>query len=145
MSQCQQNQRPQSCPQTLRSDQHSSSCGKSAPKGPSCGKSKPCPVEIENRLNVYSNTTQQLVSDHIFNLQTSNSLIWIFIQEKQLREMETDVKNMQNEIVAVQTERECLELHRKMLYCVPPTPPCAPSPCPPKVNIVLFNYYRLGI
>ncbi|KAJ8943933.1 hypothetical protein NQ314_009597 [Rhamnusium bicolor] len=47
--------------------------------------------------------------------------------------MEVEVRTMQQELIAVQKEREHLEHHRKMM-CVPPPcapPPCYPSPCPP--------------
>lgn len=69
-----------------------------------CGKGRPCPAEMEQRLQEYSDTTQQL--------------------EKQLGDMECEVRNMQNELVSVQKERMHLEQHRRML-CQPPAP-CAP-------------------
>lgn len=60
------------------------------------------------------------------------------LQEKQLGDMEMEVKFMQKELIAVQKEREHLEHHRKMLCPPPPClippcmmPPCAPHPCMP--------------
>jgi septal ring factor EnvC (AmiA/AmiB activator) len=46
--------------------------------------------------------------------------------------MENDVKSMQTELTAVQTEREHLEQHKKVIICPPLCHPypCAP-PCPP--------------
>ncbi|KAJ8924761.1 hypothetical protein NQ315_000914 [Exocentrus adspersus] len=74
-----------------------------------CGKGKGiCPADIEARLEQYSENTQCL--------------------EKQLGDMEAEVRTMQEELIAVQREREHLEHHRKLL-CVPP--PCAPAPCYP--------------
>ncbi|KAK9872258.1 hypothetical protein WA026_017059 [Henosepilachna vigintioctopunctata] len=50
----------------------------------------------------------------------------IYQLEKQLTDMESDVKYLQGEICAVQSEREHLEKHRKMMCktrpCVPPYP-----------------------
>ncbi|KYB28655.1 outer dense fiber protein 2 [Tribolium castaneum] len=83
------------------------------PKKMPCGKGRgPCPADIEHRLNEYSETTK--------------------ILEKQLCDMENDVKTMQSELTAVQTEREHLEQHKKIIICPPPMcHPCAPPPCPP--------------
>ncbi|XP_044269429.1 outer dense fiber protein 2 [Tribolium madens] len=84
------------------------------PRRMPCGKGKgPCPADIEHRLNEYSETTK--------------------ILEKQLCDMESDVKTMQNELTAVQAEREHLEQHKKIIICPPPIchPPCVPPPCPP--------------
>ncbi|ENN77056.1 hypothetical protein YQE_06391, partial [Dendroctonus ponderosae] len=47
--------------------------------------------------------------------------------EKQLVDVEQDVKIIQQELLEVQKEREHLEHHRKMLAL---SPPCHPSPCP---------------
>ncbi|KAK5642962.1 hypothetical protein RI129_009129 [Pyrocoelia pectoralis] len=83
-----------------------------------CGKNKgPCPADIESRLQEYSDTTQQL--------------------EKQLCQMECEVRNMQSELVAVQKERQHLEQHRRMLTTPPPCtpPPCGPPCMPPPCNI----------
>ncbi|XP_031349099.1 outer dense fiber protein 2-like isoform X2 [Photinus pyralis] len=83
-----------------------------------CGRNKgPCPADIESRLQEYSDTTQQL--------------------EKQLCQMECEVRNMQSELVAVQKERQHLEQHRKMITSAPP---CLPPPCgmpcmPPPCNM----------
>ncbi|KAF5278926.1 hypothetical protein FQR65_LT15485 [Abscondita terminalis] len=82
-----------------------------------CGKNKgPCPADVESRLQEYSDTTQQL--------------------EKQLCQMECEVRCMKNELIAVQKERQHLEQHRRMLQCPPPPsscppPPCGPPPCAP--------------
>ncbi|CAG9821810.1 unnamed protein product, partial [Phaedon cochleariae] len=80
-----------------------------------CGKSKGiCPADIEYRLQEYSENTEHL--------------------EKQLGDMESEVKAMQKELIGVQKEREHLEHHRKMLCRPPPclSPhPCMPSPCMP--------------
>ncbi|ERL92136.1 hypothetical protein D910_09456, partial [Dendroctonus ponderosae] len=48
-------------------------------------------------------------------------------EEKQLVDVEQDVKIIQQELLEVQKEREHLEHHRKMLAL---SPPCHPSPCP---------------
>ncbi|KAK4877754.1 hypothetical protein RN001_010260 [Aquatica leii] len=82
-----------------------------------CGKNKgPCPADVETRLQEYSDTTQQL--------------------EKQLCQMESEVRCMKNELIAVQTERQHLEQHRRMLQC-PPTPPPCMSPCAPPPCIAM--------
>nr|XP_023016569.1 outer dense fiber protein 2 isoform X1 [Leptinotarsa decemlineata] len=104
-------------------------CGhiKSRPSSPNqkqkmpCGKGRGvCPADVEARLQEYSENTQNL--------------------EKQLGDMEAEVKGMHQELLAVQKEREHLEHHRKML-CQPPPPcpmtpclphPCMPAPCEPK-------------
>ncbi|RZC31876.1 outer dense fiber protein 2-like [Asbolus verrucosus] len=63
-----------------------------------------------------------------------------FFQEKQLCDMESDVKAMQTELTAVQAEREHLEQHKKIIICPPmciphspcaPCTPCTPPPCSP--------------
>ncbi|CAG9828882.1 unnamed protein product [Diabrotica balteata] len=87
---------------------------KDQPTGMSCGKGRGiCPTEIENRLQEYSENTQFL--------------------EQQLYDMEAEVKEMHQELVAVQKEREHLEQHRKMLCSPPPCslPTCPPTPCSP--------------
>lgn len=60
----------------------------------------------------------------------SNCVTMYILQEKQLCDMENDVKCMQSELTAVQAEREHLEQHKKILVCPPIYPPCVP-PCPP--------------
>ncbi|XP_056635139.1 uncharacterized protein LOC130444134 [Diorhabda sublineata] len=82
--------------------------------GMPCGKGRGiCPAEIESRLQEYSENTQFL--------------------EKQLYDMESEVKEMHQELLAVQKEREHLEHHKKMLCAMPPCgySPCPVSPCPP--------------
>ncbi|KAG5892911.1 hypothetical protein JTB14_006226 [Gonioctena quinquepunctata] len=81
-----------------------------------CGKGKGvCPADIEHRLQEYSDNTQNL--------------------ERQLGDMEAEVKGMHQELLAVQKEREHLEHHRKQLCKPPPSiplcamPPCVPHPC----------------
>lgn len=86
-----------------------------------CGKGRPCPAEMEQRLQEYSDTTQQL--------------------EKQLGDMECEVRNMQNELVSVQKERMHLEQHRRML-CQPPCQPTCTAPCPP---VCFFMYRKIYI
>lgn len=67
--------------------------------------------------------------------------------------MENEVRTMQQELVAVQKERQHLEHHRKMLCMAPPCPPqpCPPPPCsappcpppchpPPMVKQFLYIY-----
>uniref|UniRef100_A0A1Y1LZZ3 Uncharacterized protein n=1 Tax=Photinus pyralis TaxID=7054 RepID=A0A1Y1LZZ3_PHOPY len=63
----------------------------------------PCSIDIEARLQDYSDTTQQL--------------------EKQLCQMELEVRDMKSELAFVQKERQ----NCKML-AAPPSP-CMPSPC----------------
>ncbi|KAK9737124.1 hypothetical protein QE152_g11002 [Popillia japonica] len=80
-----------------------------------CGKTKGlCPADVEGRLNEYSETTQHL--------------------EKQLTEMEEEVRTMQNELIAVRQERMHLEQHRRMMtcpnICTTPCPNAFPPPCP---------------
>ncbi|XP_025835040.1 myosin-2 isoform X2 [Agrilus planipennis] len=83
--------------------------GRGAKRMP-CGKGKgPCPAEMESRLQEYVETTHAL--------------------EKQLNDMESEVRHMQCELVEVQKERQHLEHHRRMI-CTPPCKPC-PPPCPP--------------
>lgn len=85
--------------------------GDKRPPAFTCGKGKgPCPAAMEQRLQEYSDTTQVL--------------------EKQLGDMECEVRNMQNELVAVQKERMHLEQHRRMI-CNPPCQPICSGPCPP--------------
>lgn len=105
----------ESCPypadQAGDAEQKSQPCPKHQKKM-ACGKSKgPCPADVESRLQEYSETTQQL--------------------EKQLCEMECEVRNMQKELVAVQQERQHLEQHRRLLNAppCPPVPPCSAPPC----------------
>ncbi|XP_030766012.1 myosin-11 [Sitophilus oryzae] len=83
--------------------------------GGPCGPGKgPCPGAVESRLQEYSQTTSQL--------------------EKQLIDVEEEVRAIQQELIEVQKEREHLEHHRRMLaVCPPPCPPypCNPPPCGP--------------
>ncbi|KAH1002160.1 hypothetical protein HUJ04_008273 [Dendroctonus ponderosae] len=96
-----------SCPKNSRSNSPTREGGGTGVKM-SCGPGKGlCPADVENRLQEYSQTTNQL--------------------EKQLVDVEQDVKIIQQELLEVQKEREHLEHHRKMLAL---SPPCHPSPCP---------------
>lgn len=47
--------------------------------------------------------------------------------------MENNVKCMQDELIAVKTERENLEQHKQITVCLPPVPPSCPYsvPCTP--------------
>ncbi|KAL1518064.1 hypothetical protein ABEB36_001745 [Hypothenemus hampei] len=97
------------CPKNSRPN--SPSRNQKASCGPGHGL---CPADVENRLQEYSDATNQL--------------------EKQLLDVEQEVKNIQQELLDVQKEREHLEHHRKMLALQPPCPglmPCAPFPCMP--------------
>ncbi|XP_060535465.1 myosin-9 [Cylas formicarius] len=80
-----------------------------SPAKKSCGPGRGvCPAEVQNRLKEYSHTTTQL--------------------EKQLGDIEIEVKGIQEELLEVQKEREHLEHHRKKM-CVPPS--CRHIPCMP--------------
>lgn len=49
--------------------------------------------------------------------------------------MENEVRNMQQELQAVQQERKHLEHHRRMLCPPPPPPPCQPPQQPQVHNL----------
>ncbi|XP_050295290.1 myosin-9 [Anthonomus grandis grandis] len=95
-----------SCPKNSRSNSPTRGGGGSC--GPGRGI---CPADVENRLQEYSNTTNQL--------------------EKQIVDVEQEVRMIQQELLEVQKEREHLEHHRRMLAIPVPCPGGMPSPCPP--------------
>ncbi|XP_076272334.1 uncharacterized protein LOC143203901 isoform X1 [Rhynchophorus ferrugineus] len=120
---CQQNNQlnnqMQSCTNPSCSKNVSRSSSPSGRKqGGGCGAGKgPCPGEVENRLEEYSQVTSNL--------------------EKQLVDVEKEVKVIQKELLEVQKEREHLEHHRRMLALQPlPCPASIPPPCPPHPCIV---------
>lgn len=116
MSQCAYQKQNQFSPRSPQTPKSKTQCGK--------GRGI-CPADIESRLQEYSNNTQNLVS--FLNIGKCMLMLKVLLlQEKQLGDMENEVKNVQKELTAVQKEREHLEHHRKM-FC--PPPPCAVPPC----------------
>ncbi|CAG2062590.1 unnamed protein product, partial [Timema podura] len=66
------------------------------------------------------------------------------ILERQMNELESEVKNMNHELQQVQSEREKLQQQRKLLKCTTPTV-CTPATCPTlaKLRELREKYARL--